>query len=91
MTKHIKLKEKHVEPRLLLWLQSGKTITSNEALTVFETNRISEYVARLRKKGHKIETKMVIENGSIFGRYSMPKEKKVSRIKSKEYLNVGIG
>lgn len=86
-----KLKEKNVEARLKVWLLKGKTITHLQAEKVFQTNRISEYVRRLRNKGMDIKTEMVIKDGSLFGRYYMDFPKKKSRIKSKAYLNVGAG
>jgi hypothetical protein len=79
---------KNVEARLLIWLQQGKSITAVEAIREFGTNRISEYVRRLRNKNHKIETEIVTENGSQFGRYYMDRPKKVSKIKSQEYRDI---
>jgi hypothetical protein len=88
---HNPIKEKHVEKRLKLWLLSGKTVTHNQAQKMWKTNRIAEFVRRLRNKGMNIITTMVTHDGDRFGVYSIPKEKKVSKIKSREYLNVGVG
>lgn len=77
---------KHVQKRLRLWLLSGKTITSKEAWIMFRTSRLAEYIRRCKRNdGLNIETKMVVENGDTFARYSLIKEEKVNRIKSGEY------
>ena len=82
-----KLKQKNVEPKLKVWLLQGKTITHNQAQKLWGTNRLAEYIRRLRAAGMKIEMKMTSENGDIFGVYKLITAPKVDRIKTREYLN----
>jgi hypothetical protein len=49
------MKQKNVEARLKIHLLEGKTITHNQALTKFGTNRLAEFIRRLRNKGMKIK------------------------------------
>lgn len=78
--------KKNVEPRLKVHLLQGKTITHNQAQRLWGTNRLAEYIRRLRKDGMKIQMLMVYENGDSFGVYSIPKTVKKNRITSGEYL-----
>lgn len=81
-----KLKKKDILPRLKLWLLSGKEITHIQALRKFGTNRLSEYVRRLRRNENmNIVTITRIENGSMFGVYKYVPKEKVSRIVTQEY------
>lgn len=78
---------KNVEARLKVHLLQGKTITHNQALRKFRTNRLAEFIRRLRKEGMKIETVMVNDdNGDVYGLYRLVKIKKVSRIKTRAYM-----
>lgn len=82
----MKPEKKHVEKRLRLWLLSGRTITHNQAQKLFGTNRLAEFVRRLRhdrgKQSLNIEMTMVTHNGDTFGVYKYVPEKKMSRIKT---------
>lgn len=60
---------KNVEARLKIWLLRGKEITHNQALRLFGTNRLAEFIRRLRKKGLKIKTELVSEDGDVYGVY----------------------
>lgn len=75
------IKEKHVEVKLRNWLWQGKSITHNEAQKRWRTNRLAEYVRRLRRKGEKILTTMTTYDGDRFAVYSIPKRQKASKIK----------
>jgi hypothetical protein len=73
---------KNILPKLKAYLLQGKSISHNQALRRFGTNRLSEYVRRLRHYHQMtIETKMVIEGEDSYAVYSIPKEKKENRIK----------
>lgn len=60
---------KNVEARLKIWLLRGREITHNQALRLFGTNRLAEFIRRLRKKGLKIKTELVSEDGDVYGVY----------------------
>lgn len=81
-----KLKQKNVEPKLKVWLLRGRSITHNQAQKMWGTNRLAEFVRRLRRKGMNIDTEMVVENGETFGVYKLREQKKQSRIATKEYI-----
>lgn len=83
-----KLKQKNVEPKLKAWLLQGKEITHNEAQKMFGTNRLAEYIRRLRvDHGMKIEMKMTNFNGEVYGVYRLADKPKVDRIKTRSYLD----
>lgn len=73
-------KEKQVLAHLKAWLLQGKEVTSNEALRMWRTNRISEYVRRLRATGMNIETIMHYNGCESYGSYKLiiPKKKKLN-------------
>ncbi len=80
---------KNVKKRLKLWLLSEKTITHNQAQKMWGTNRLSEFIRRLRHDDNmNISMKMVYEGKDSYGVYSWVKEKKVSRIVSGTYSRV---
>lgn len=84
----MKLIEKNVQAHLKIWLLQGKSITHNQAQKMWGTNRLSEYIRRLRHdEGMNIVTERKIENGSLFGVYRLVKKEKVDRIRSREYMN----
>jgi len=84
--------KKDVLAKLKIWLLHGKSITHNNAQRMWGTNRLAEYIRRLRKdQGMNIEMKMKSFSDGVYGVYKLVIKKKVSRIKSREYLNVGIG
>lgn len=70
-------KEKQVLPRLKAWLLQGKKITHNQALSMWKTNRLAEYIRRLRESGLTIYTEMKQDKGDVYGVYSINKPKKV--------------
>lgn len=75
-----------VLPRLKVHLLKGKTITGLEALEMFGTMRLAEFIRKLRHDHFMpIETKMVSENGKHFAEYFLPKSKKESRISNQTY------
>lgn len=51
------------------------SLTHNEALINYSIGRLSEWIRRLRRKGHEIDCIMHEENGREYGRYHLVKEK----------------
>lgn len=87
-----KLKKKNVLPRLKTHLLQGKSITHIEALRMFGTNRLAEFIRQLRHDhGLNIEMTWVVRNGSRFGEYRLAKKKRTSRITTREYQRMGAG
>jgi hypothetical protein len=80
------IKKKDVEAHLKVWLLQGKEITHNEAQKKWGTNRLAEYIRRLRANGMKIEMTMTNSNGDIFGVYRLKETPKESRISNRDYL-----
>ena len=84
----MKLIKKNVLPQLKIWLLQGKTITHNQAQKLWRTNRLAEFVRRLRHvHGMDIDMQKVNVNGEVFGVYRLKKKAKVDRIRSREYMN----
>lgn len=53
-------------------LESGKSLTTLQALSKFKTYRLSEYVRRLRNSGMNIVTdRMTTKEGKVYGKYSV--------------------
>lgn len=53
-----------------LHLQSGKSLTTLQALDKFKTMRASEYIRRLRAEGLPIKTiRMTTKEGKQYGKY----------------------
>lgn len=79
-------KQSQVLPKLKIHLLRGKTITALQALQLFGTMRLAEYI-RILRHDHKlkIETKMVEENGKHFAEYWLPRQERVSRISTRQY------
>lgn len=50
------------------------------------TNRLAEYVRRLRADGMNISTTKVVEDGELFGVYKLVTKPKVDRIKTRQYM-----
>lgn len=74
---------KNVLAHLKVWLLSGKRITHNQAQRLWNTNRLAEFIRRLRKDhGMKIKTELVSQDGDTYGEYSLEQKEKVSRIKT---------
>jgi ADP-heptose:LPS heptosyltransferase len=67
------MKPKNVEVKLKNWLLLGGEITHNQALRRWRSNRLAEFVRRLRRKGYKIITEMVSDSktGDRYGVYKM--------------------
>jgi hypothetical protein len=85
--------KKDVLAHLKVWLMHGKTITHNNAQQMWGTNRLAEFIRRLRNAPHfmNIECEMKSYADGNYGEYKLVIKKKVSKIKSREYLNVGVG
>lgn len=79
--------KKDVEPHLKIWLLQGKSITHNQAQKLWGTNRLAEFIRRLRNKGMKIECVLTNENGDVYGVYRMVQKPKVDRIATRQYLD----
>lgn len=81
---------KNILPRLKVFLLEGNTITHLEAQRRFGTNRLAEYIRRLRSKPHELEIdcKMIKEGVDTFGRYSIAPKQKVNRIAEQTYSRV---
>jgi hypothetical protein len=80
-------KQKQVLARLKVWLLQGKTITHNEAQKKWRTNRLSEYVRRLRHNYHQMKISMTWitdKNGDRYGQYKLEVKvkKKVNFLKT---------
>ena len=88
-----KRKKKNVLPKLKTHLLMGKSVTHDEAKAMWGTNRLAEYIRRLRHDHGMVIDCVTIydDNGNVYGRYSLPKKKKVNRITSREYTRVGAG
>lgn len=66
------------ESEVLNYLQSGKTLTSMDAIQMFGATRLSAIIFNLRDKGYDINTKMVTGTnrygGTVtYGEYSLNK------------------
>lgn len=82
-----KRKYKNVERRLRNWLNAGRKITHNKAQQLWSTNRLAAFIYKLRKDGMDIRMDWVKYNGDVFGEYYVLKKPKVSRIKTRQYMN----
>lgn len=80
-------KRKNVLPRLKVWLLQGNSITHLQALKLFKTTRLAEYIRILRREGMKIETVLESSRGSVYGVYRLVQKPKVDRIKTRAYMN----
>jgi hypothetical protein len=72
-------KEKQVLAHLKIWLLKGKTITHNQAQKMWRSNRLSEYVSRLRHGYHQMQISMTWiteKNGDRYGQYKLEVKKK---------------
>jgi hypothetical protein len=54
-------------------LQSGKKLTSWDAIMKYGITRLSSYIHTLRNNGMEIDTKMVYKNGSHYAEYKLIK------------------
>lgn len=68
-------KQKQVKARLKTRLLMGKTITQNQALSLWRTSRLAVFVNRLRNEGMDIHTEMVTDKrtGDVYGKYKLAK------------------
>jgi hypothetical protein len=80
------MKEKNVEAHLKVHLLRGKSISHNQAQRLFGTNRLAEYIRRLRAKGMKITMKMEDDGDSRYGVYRLEKTEVVSKIQTRQYI-----
>jgi len=61
------------ENQILSYLQSGRSLTSMDALVKFGSWRLSARIFRLRQKGYNIKTKIEeTKQGKLIARYSLP-------------------
>lgn len=61
--------------RILAHLESGKSITNNEAMLVYHIPRLSDCIFKLRNAGHKITMEMrKDEVGGKYARYTLDKK-----------------
>lgn len=60
--------------RIFHYLSQGRTLTSLEALELFNCFRLGARIADLKEKGHEIKSERVRDErtGKWFARYSMP-------------------
>lgn len=65
--------KKQVKEKLRAHLLKGRTITHNQAQAKWHTNRLAEYVRRLRMEGMDIITEMVRKGDDVYGKYKMQK------------------
>ena len=56
---------------ILTHLQSGGSLTPQDALNMFGSFRLAAHIESLRKDGHRIFTHMVNENGKKYARYTL--------------------
>lgn len=79
---------KNVEAHLRVWLNQGKKITHLMAWKMWKTNRLAEYVRRLRVDGMPIAMEWTTSaEGDRFGVYYLAQKPKVDRIKTRAYMN----
>ena len=57
--------------RILVWLQSGRTLTRAQAARELNCYCLPERIRDLRRKGYAIKTTKVVHNGKHFAKYSM--------------------
>ena len=60
--------------RILIHLQSGKTINPLQALNLYDCLRLSARIYDLKKAGFDIDSRLVHENGVQYAEYSMRAE-----------------
>jgi len=68
-------KPKSRSSQLLNHLIKGRTISGTQALRTFGIYRLSAVIHGFRKKGMKIETKMITRKGRTYGVYKFIEEK----------------
>ena len=65
------MKEKNIKECVKSYLMAGGTLTHNQALVMYGTNRLAVYIRRLREDGMVINTTIVKEKDSTYGVYSL--------------------
>jgi hypothetical protein len=60
--------------QILEYLQTGRELSSLEALSKFGSFRLASRVSELKKTGHKIQSKTVEVNGKYFSKYFLGTE-----------------
>ena len=65
--------------RILIHLQSGKTINPLQALDLYGCLRLGARIHDLKKNGNFIDTKMIYKNGSKYAEYSMSLQAKAHK------------
>jgi hypothetical protein len=73
----MKSEKRNVLAKLKMWLLKGRKITALQALTMWNTMRLAEYIRELRHEHDmKIEMEWVQKGNKRFGEYFIPKSVK---------------
>ena len=62
--------------QILRYLETGKTLTPIDALTLFGSFRLGARIFELRQQGHEIKKVLLRKNNKNFACYFMPTDKK---------------
>lgn len=62
--------------QILGWLQTGRTLSALQALTLFRCMRLASRINDLRKDGHQIVTDIVYQNNKHWANYRLLKQVK---------------
>lgn len=57
------------DDKILAHLEAGNTVTPLDAFTIAGTLALHSLIARLRKRGYRIDMEMRHDNGKHFGEY----------------------
>lgn len=58
--------------KVLDYLTDGYSLTSEEANEKFKIRNLNQIIARLKKRGHKIEDVQTVVDGKMCKKYSLP-------------------
>jgi hypothetical protein len=72
--------------KLKLWFLAGKKFTVRQLDRLLNVNNSPEIVRQLKKEIPIAMTWITPKNGNRYGRYSLQKSEKVSRIKTRQYM-----
>jgi len=60
---------------ILSYLNTGRTLTSLEALNLFSCSRLASRICDLKKLGHNVQRNMIkVKSGKVVAEYWMPQE-----------------
>lgn len=62
--------------QILRYLETGKTLTPIDALSLFGSFRLGARIFELRQQGHEIKKVLLRKDGKNFALYFMPTDKK---------------